>query len=190
MSSGYSIALFIHLLSFMLASAVTGLSVFAAFRLRLAADIDEATDWTLTVARAARWYSPATLGLLASGAYMTAEAWAWSTPWIVAALVGLVLIVALGAGIEGGRGRALRRELATAGLSARARVLLCDPLSWSARTGGVMLMLAVVFVMTVKPGAVDSAAALVVGAAVGFAAGIPLWRAPALTIAEGVAPTT
>jgi len=51
---------------------------------------------------------------------MTQSAWSWSTPWIVAGLVGLAMIILLGSGVEASRGRALKNELQSDDLSGRA----------------------------------------------------------------------
>ena len=123
-----------------------------------------------------RIFAPATLGLLASGAYMTQSAWSWSTPWIVAGLVGLAMIILLGAGLEASRGRALKNELQSHDLSERARRLVRDPLAWTARAMESMLMLGVMFVMATKPPAWGCATSLVIASLAGALAAVPIWR--------------
>jgi hypothetical protein len=152
--NAYSIALFIHILSLLAATVAMSLATLAGVRLRGARTSTEATAWLALNGRVVPVFPIASLGLLASGVYMTQASWTWSTPWIDAALVGLALIVALGSGIEGSRGRALTRELESAGLSPRARRMLRDPVSWSAKLTTLTLFLALVFVMTLKPAAI------------------------------------
>ena len=106
---------------------------------------------------------------------MAQERWGWSIPWIDAALVGLALLVVLGAGVEASRLRALRRELQISGMVPRVQRLLRDPVAWTARTTGITLLIAVVFVMTVKPAAVASACSIALAFAVGVIAAIPMW---------------
>jgi hypothetical protein len=178
--NAYSIALYVHLLSLMLAVVISSLTTHAALRLRKAQSAGEAQQWGGFIARIVPGFSIATLGLILSGAYMTQSAWSWSRPWLVAALVGFAAIIVLGAGVSGGRGRALKRELQAAGFSPRAQRLLRDPVEWSARMIEHMLGLAVVFLMTAKPAAVGSVAALVVAVVLGAVAAVPLWRAPAV----------
>ncbi len=96
--------------------------------------------------------------------------------------------MALGSGIEGSRGRALKRELQTAGLSTRAQRLMRDPLSWSAKVTTWMLMLGVVFVMSTKPSAAGAAAALAVAVALGVAGAVPFWRRPPARAHTAAAP--
>lgn len=65
-------------------------------------------------------------------------------------------------GHESGGGRADDPARGHAGLSQRARRLLCDPIAWSAKVATWTLMLAIVFVMTAKPSSVICAIALAV----------------------------
>ena len=51
------------------------------------------------------------LGLLASGAYLTSDAWTWSTPWIDVSIAGLVLVALQGPLVAGPRAEALKRAL-------------------------------------------------------------------------------
>lgn len=175
-SYGYSIALFFHLVSLVAAGAAAALSGYAALRVRAATSPAEVTRWGAMIEKVVRIFAPATLGLLASGAYMTQSAWSWSTPWIVAGLVGLAMIILLGSGVEASRGRALKNELQSHELSERARRLMRDPLAWTARAMEWMLMLGVMFVMATKPPAWGCAASLVIASFAGAVAAVPIWR--------------
>jgi hypothetical protein len=174
--NGYAVALFFHLLSVLLATVAASLTMFAALRVRAAASAPEAGQWVGFSEKAVRAFPVAVLGLLITGTYMTHQRWTWSVPWIDAALVGLGLIVVLGTGVERSRAVALKRELESAGLSPRARRLLRDPVAWTAKMTGLALVVAVVFVMTVKPTAVECAASIVVAVVVGALCAVPLWR--------------
>ena len=170
-------ALAVHLLSLMIATSAATLTWYAARRLRGVRDAGEALQWLAFARGVARAFPIATIGLLASGGYMTETHWTWSTPWVIAALAGLAAIVALGAGVEGRRNGALARELATNGLSDKASGLLSDPVSWTAKAMTETLLVAVVLIMVLKPSAEGSAAWLVLAAVCGAVAAIPLWRA-------------
>jgi hypothetical protein len=180
----YAIALFLHLLSLLLATMAASLSTFAALRLRQAETADDAEHWLSIIGSIVRAFPVAVLGLLGSGSYMVRLSWTWSTPWIDAALVGLTLIVMLGSGIEASRSRVLQRELQSAGLSSRARRLLRDPVVWSAKVTTLTLVVAVVFVMTLKPMVVGSATAIIVAVVVGVLGAVPLWRGSRVTTLE------
>ncbi|HET7095398.1 MAG TPA: hypothetical protein VFI22_18045, partial [Thermomicrobiales bacterium] len=93
--------------------------------------------------------------------------------WILGGLIGLAAIVVLGAGIDGGRGRALKRELGASGFSAKARAMLCDQTAWTAKLMTMTLLVAVVGIMTVKPSAVGAAVWLIVGMVAGIVAALP-----------------
>ena len=176
--SGYPVALSIHLLSLMLATCAASLAWFAACRLRTVKDAGEALQWLGFIRKVVRAFPVATLGLLASGGYMTEARWAWSVPWVIAALVGLAAIMVLGAGVEGRRNAALARELVTNGLTDRARDLLRDPIAWTAKLTTETLLVAIVLMMILKPSAEASAAWLVAALAAGALIAVPFWRVP------------
>ena len=69
--AGYQIALTLHLLSLLLATAAAALSTFGAWRLRRADNVPDATSWLAFIGKVVRAFPVAIVGLLASGAYMT-----------------------------------------------------------------------------------------------------------------------
>ncbi len=77
--SAYSVALFIHLLSLLVATVAAALAGFAALRLRDSGSPREAAGWGMLIGRVVPMFPVATLGLVASGAYMTQKEWSWST---------------------------------------------------------------------------------------------------------------
>ena len=97
----------------------------------------------------------AALLILVPGLYMMQAQWGW-TGWVVTGLVSWVFIAVLGAytGIRVMRGRMDRRSAV---------------ISWLVRVG---IALGVVFDMSVKPNALVSVVAVVVGIALGAAAGV------------------
>lgn len=174
--NGYNLTLFFHLLFVVEASVASALAMYGGVALRQAESAAEAGSWLRVVERVVPAFPVAVLGLLGTGAYMTHQRWSWSLPWIQAAVAGLALIVLLGSGVEGSRGRALRRELEIAGLSSRAVRLSRDPVGWSAKLMTQTLAIAVVFVMTMKPGAAESFGILGLAIATGAAGAVPFWR--------------
>jgi hypothetical protein len=184
--NAYSLALFIHLLFVLVACAAASLTTFAALRLRQAVNAPEATLWLSLTQRIVPAFPVSVVGLLGTGAFMTHQRWGWSIPWIETALVGLGLIVLLGSGIEAGRARKLGRELSTEGMSSRARRLLRDPLAWSAKMTTLTLVVAVVFVMAVKPDAPVCVASIFTALVAGVLAAVPMYRAPRLHASKAV----
>lgn len=175
MLGAYSLMLFLHLVFLICAVAAMALTGLAALRLGGTETAAEAMHWGEFVRRLVPIFPVASLGLIGTGAYMTSEAWSWKAPWVIAGLAGLFLIILLGAGVEGIRGRAAHHELQASGLSQRARRLLCDPISWSAKVTTWSLLLAIIFVMTTKPSAAICAAALLVALACGVVGAVPFW---------------
>jgi len=188
--TAYALALFLHLLFVLVATAAAALTTFATVRLRRAQTLAEAVQSGTVVGRVVPAFPIAVLGLLATGGYMTHVRWSWSTPWVDAAVVALGLIVILGTGVEGSRGRALRRELQAAGMSTRARRLLRDPVAWTAKMTTLTLVVAAVFLMTVKPTAAVSASALVVAVVAGALVAAPAWRTSDVAVAQAVGDAT
>jgi hypothetical protein len=172
----YSVVLYVHLLSLVLAMATASLVTYASLQIRAAETIPDIARWGAPIKRVVPAFPVAAIGLFGTGAYMTQHLWSWSTPWIYSAIAGLAIIVVLGDGIDATRGRALERELKTSGLTDRARRLQRDPLGWSAKVCTLTLTGAVMFVMTTKPGAAGSIASLVVAVLIGVAVAVPIWR--------------
>jgi len=172
----YSIVLSIHLVALLLAAMAASVAFYAALQLRRVSTPADAARWGRLVGSVVPVFPATTLTLFGSGAYMTQAQWTWHTPWIDAGLAGLGLIVVCGSGIEQTRGRELKRELLTAGMSPRALRLLRDPYAWSAKMTTLTLIVGIVFVMTTKPGSVASGATITAAVGLGVAAAIPFWR--------------
>ena len=178
--STYSIALFGHFVSLLLAVVCTALTGYAALRVCAAGTADDAKQWLALNGRLVRLFPAAGVGLIATGAYMAHSISGWSEPWLLTSVFGLACIIVLHAAVDGSRSRALGRELHIHGLSDRARALARDPVAWTAKLTGPMVMLAVMFVMTTKPQAATGAAALIVAVIVGILGARPFWHAPSM----------
>lgn len=173
--NAYSLMLFFHFVFMIAAVAATAIAGLAALRLRRVETAADAMRWEELVRRVVPVFPVASIGLIGTGAYMTSKVWSWTAPWVVAGLAGLFMIMLLGAGVEGGRRRAARTELRAAGLSQRAKRLLCDPVSWSAKVTTWTLVMSLLFVMTTKPSASICAAALAIALACGVLGAVPFW---------------
>ena len=180
----YDVVLFLHILTIAAAFFVIGIMVSALMRLRRVPDVASAFSAASTAAAAGKIMPLATVSLLLTGAYMTHARWSWTAPWIDVSIAGLLLVTVMGAGVIGGRERALHRELHAAGngpVDAATAVRLCDPMLVAGTIAEVGLVCAVMFVMVVKPSLVGAIGVLVAGAACGAMAGIAVLRpAPAL----------
>src|ERR1700680_2125374 len=161
----YSVALFLHVVGAMLLFVTLTVEGIALRRLHQAATT-EAAQGAAAMFRLNRIVGPmSALGVLIPGVYMTATAWGW-VAWIVVALVSWVVIAVLGA-VNGIRILALERSKGLLTGSGNPMFLI----SWLTR---VESALGVVFLMTVKPGAIAAVLAILIAAAVGAALGIAL----------------
>jgi hypothetical protein len=175
MTNGYHIALFIHFLALVAASAAAAIVHFADARGHRAATADEALQWQDLVDSAAKVFPAAVLTLFASGGFMMYEAgWMWSSGWIVAGVLGAVTLAVVGR-ILGMRGAARRRDIVRAREQSRSvpgAHALDEALAW----GNTGLALAIVFVMVTKPTLSGALLSLVAGVAAGGGMGLRVSR--------------
>jgi hypothetical protein len=178
----YDLVLFLHLLSlFLMAGGITVFGV-CYLRLRAARSLDAAVPWVRLTDQAGLLFPVSILGLLATGAYLTTHAWTWSTPWIEVSIAGLILVALQGPLVGGPRTEALKRALNDNGpgaLADPARRLTRDPALWIVIVGNPGIVLGIVWNMTVKPGTAGAIAAILIGYAIGAAAGLALSARPA-----------
>jgi uncharacterized membrane protein YqjE len=149
----YDIALFVHMLGLISLFGAFVISVRAGARLRAATTLEQARTWLGLLVSTTRMF-PAGLGLLlVSGLYMMIDRWKSPYPWIVVALVGLILLGALGGGVVDRRLRAMSAAAAEGGEAAAERLfrLIADPLPWTLMAALNGLALGVVWVMSTKP---------------------------------------
>jgi len=163
----YSIALFLHVVGALLLFVTLTVEGIALRQLRRAMT-SEAAQGAAAMLRVNRIAGPlSALGVLIPGLYMTATSWGW-VAWILVALVSWLLLAVLGA-VNGIR---------IAGLE-RTQLLLTEIrkpiflISWLTRVG---MATGVIFLMTVKPGAVEAVLAMLIATAAGAALGLVLSR--------------
>jgi len=108
---GYRLVLFLHLSALLGAIATSAVLHFAETRLRAADTTAAVRTWAGLIDKGARVFPLVLLVLLGTGAYLVDRSWTWSSGWVVAGLVGVGVPFIVGAGVVGGRSRALRRAL-------------------------------------------------------------------------------
>ena len=165
----YQLALFLHILgAFGLIAAISVESV-ALRGLRQA----ESSDAARASLRAMQFVPPLGGGsgalILVTGLYMTATTW-HAQGWILVAIAGLVLNALAGAVVTRSRmtivGPAARRAVGP--LSDEVRATLHDPLLLASLGFRLGTVLGILFVMTLKPSAVISLAAVLFGGLLGL----------------------
>ncbi len=174
-TNGYHIALFIHFLALVAASAAAAIVHFADGRSSRAATADEALQWHDLVDAAAKVFPVAVLTLFATGGFMMYEAgWMWSSGWIGAGALGADTLAVVGR-ILGVRGAVRRREIVRAREESRpvpAGHALDEALAW----GNTGMAIAIVLVMVTKPALPAALLWLVVGLAAGNGVGLRFSR--------------
>lgn len=173
----YLIVLFLHIVGALGMFAAFALEVISLARLRRASTSERAREW-LGVYSGVQRLGPASLVLvLLSGLYMVATSWGW-VGWIIAALLGLVLIAVVGAILTGLRMAPIGRGVAAESgpLSPALLQRVGDPLLWTSVQIRMAIALGIVFLMTAKLDLTGSLVTLGIAVLVGLVSALPNWR--------------
>jgi len=151
----YHIALFVHLLTLIVAASVTAVTKLAAARRMRARTVGELQEWHGVLMSAARLFPICLAFFVASGAYMlrVAQASAWTSAYVMAGLTGVVLLLASGVYL-GAKARVIRdvlTEMARHGADRPAPTLVPPRLVSTLPAVNTGIALAVVFDMVTKP---------------------------------------
>ena len=170
----YHVAKFLHLLALLVAAGVTAVTKLAAGRRARARTVGEALDWHSVLLSAARLFPICLVVFLLTGGYMMSVVHvSMSTGFIVAGMLGVVLLFASGTflGIKGGALKGVLEQMATKGADQPAPKLVPPGAVVLLPTINTGLALAVAFVMVTKPTSVPIALGIVaVGIVLGFLA--------------------
>lgn len=173
--SGNNLALFVHLLGVVtLFGGITIIQLGGA-RLRGASTIEEVRLWLGLVRVTGGMFPAALLLLLATGLYLTSEAWTFETPWVAVSIAGLLILPLLGRGVLGRQMAAIGRTAAdaeTGAVPAEIRQLVTAPAGWQAAFALNGIALGILWLMAIKPGLIHSLVVVVgmglLGAVVGY----------------------
>lgn len=164
----YSIILFLHVAGALGVGAALGIEWTGLTWLRSAPTLD-AVRFAMGSLKPLRYIGMTSLLLLlASGAYMSATRWGMQ-PWIVTALVGMVAMGVLGGAVAGRRFGTIGAAMGQAGdrLTDSLRAKLLDQGLLLSLYGRAGLLVGILLLMTVRPGWVGAAAALLTPTAAG-----------------------
>lgn len=187
----YHVVLYIHFLSLLVGFSAGMIEVVALLKLRGAETLEAALPWGQLAGQIEKAFPVAIVGLYGSGIYLTHHLWSFSNAWIVIPIVGLAVLSLQGPLVAGRQGHKLKLALMANGpgqLGEEARALTVDRLLWSAAFSNEGLVLAIIWVMTEKPGWGGGIAALVIGYAVGVAFAIRAARKPGIAVAPVAEP--
>ncbi len=184
----YHIALFVHILALIVAAGATAITKLAAARRAKARTIGEVLEWHNILTGAARLF-PIVLAVfvLTGGFMMSRNGASWSTGFVVAGLVGVVLLLASGTflGMKGKAfGAMLQQMIAAKGADQAAPALVPPPILVALPVINTTIALSVAFDMVTKPTSIATALTVVavgiaLGAAIGFRPAPAPARAPA-----------
>jgi len=173
------IVLFFHLLGVIKLFVAMGLIQQGGARVRSSRTVEEMRLWLTLLRSASRLFPVGSLLLLVTGLYLTARMWSFGTPWVVIALVSVVVMGILGGGAAG---RGLARIGAAAfgappgPVSADLAQVARAPGLWIAATAANGMALGVVWIMVRKSGWIESIVAVTVLGALGAVAGARMTR--------------
>ncbi len=174
----YTIALFLHVAGALGFGAGAFMSLFGLWALRRAQRVEQVRSILGQFSLAGPILGIGMLVNIVAGLYMTADTWGWQTAWIIVAIVSLVLYIAVGA-VMGIRRNAIAKlvgELPDGSLPETVAQRIHDPLFGASVYMMLALLLGIVFLMTAKPALDGSIVAIVVAAALGAVASLPLLR--------------
>lgn len=177
----YHYVLYVHLLALFVGIGAGAVVLVCLFQLRAARTVEQAAPFGMVAGKMGKYFPVAILGLFGTGAYMTSNAWTWSTRWIDVAIAVLIVLFVQGAGIAERMGHKLGAALQANGpgpLGAEARRLALHPGLWVVEFTNLGMVFAVVWNMTVKPGFGGAIASVLVAYAVGAALALLVTRTP------------
>jgi hypothetical protein len=177
----YHYVLYVHLLALFIGIGAGSVLLTCLFQLRAARTLEQAVPWGIVSGKVARLFPVAIVLLFLTGAYMTHKLWTWSTPWIVVAIVGLVVLGGQGGGIAERTAHKLQAAMmanAPGPLGPEARRMTLHPGLWVVEFANLGIVLGIVWNMTEKPGWGESIAAVLIGYAVGAGLALRFSRAP------------
>src|SRR5689334_9710453 len=157
----YHIALFLHIVTLIVAASATSITKLAVGRRIRARTAREALEWHELLISTSKLFPICLAAFLLTGAYMVrvAGAGAWASGFVVAGLVGVTLLLGSGTylGVKAKALRAVLENIASKAPDAPAPRLAPPPLVAMLPVINTGVALAVVFDMVTKPASVVAA---------------------------------
>lgn len=174
----YDIALFVHMIGLIAMFGGFVLFTRAGMRLRAASDVDQVRTWLGLLESTGPMFGSGSVLLLISGIYMMAARWKAPLPWLVISLIGLLTVAILGSTTSGKHLRSIRAAVTEGrgSISGELAHRIADPFAWTVTTALNGLAMAIVFVMSIKPGWTGSIVAVALGAGIGAFVGARMSR--------------
>jgi hypothetical protein len=167
----YHFALFLHLLTLIVAAAVTAITKVAAGRRAAARTVDEMLEWHRVLTSASTLYPVCLAAFTVTGAYMLVVAHmnAWASGFVIAGLTGVILLHASGIplGVAGKKLQRILEALAETGGTQSPPRLAAPFLITALPMINTGLALAIVYDMVMKPTVPVALGVLAAGMALG-----------------------
>ena len=162
-----SILLFVHVASAMGVFVALGMEALALAQLRRASNGAGVRAALAAMGGGQRLMGPSGLLLVLSGIYLATAYWHWQGAWMGLGFLGMLSIGAVGGIMTGRNVGRLRKDLDASRSTTTS--LAVSPALWTSFAIRAALLVAVLFLMTVKPGPLGALAALGTAVVVGLA---------------------
>jgi hypothetical protein len=183
--TGRSVALFIHLLGVVTLFIAMGILQRGGAGVRSSSTVQEMRLWLGLVQMTRQMFPTAFVIILGSGLYMANEYWSFDTPWIVVAIISIVVMAVVG-GTVVGRGLAeIGRALTSEGpVSPELAHLAGRPAPWVAASALNGIAIGVIWLMVNKPGWIQSTGVVIILAVVAAIIGAAVIRRGSRVVAS------
>jgi hypothetical protein len=175
----YQVALFVHVLGVLCLMGGHTLTHACLEVMRRAQQVEQVRDW-IALATGLDTFMPLfTLAVLLPGIYMAWTAWGWATPWIDVSLTLFLTMMILGPVLLGRRFAALNKTVKTAvagTIQAPLAAQIRDRALWTIENTFTSLLLAILFLMTVKPNLLGTGIVVSIGLVVGLLSTVRMRR--------------
>ncbi len=171
MMSLYPFALFAHIVGVLSLFMAIALEMSSIVGMRRASSIDQVRTWANLSAVSDRIFPLASLLTLIAGVYMAFVGWGWQVAWIDVSLLVLILMSIVGPLVNSRRLRMIHNaaEKIPAGPVPQSLTqMIEDPVLWTGVQTLSMMALGVVFLMTTKPGSLETMIVLIVSVVLGM----------------------
>jgi Predicted integral membrane protein (DUF2269) len=175
----YQIALFIHILGVLCLMSGHTLLHASLEAMRRAQQVEQVRDW-IAIAVGLDTFMPFfALAVLLPGIYMAWTAWGWTTPWIDVSLALFLIMMILGPILLGRRFAALNKMvkmMVPGSIQAPLAAQIRDRILWTIENTFTSLLLAILFLMTVKPNLLGTGIVVSIGFVIGLLSTVRMRR--------------
>jgi len=166
----YPFALFLHIVAVLGLFIATGIEWTTLFGVRSAKNVAQVRQFMNVNTAFELVFPVAALLILVAGLYMTFTVWGWSQAWINVSLLALISMGILGPTINARRMKAIHisAELTPDGpVPASLKKQINNRVLWTTVQAMSFADLGIIYLMTIKPGWIESIVVIIVTATVG-----------------------